>query len=131
MNSQSETVRQYVLERLENGEFRGGMRLPGSRKIAEATGVSRPVVQSALDTLVNEGLLRAVSRSGLYVDEAWTGRRICNCLRVYTTDAYLPWMPLLRKEIAENLPELHISHRCEEGSFEIVTTAVAQTYKSK
>ena len=65
MNIQSETVRKYVLERLEDGSFSAGMRLPGSRKIAEELNISRPVVQNALDTLVSEGILKAAQRSGL------------------------------------------------------------------
>ena len=127
MNRQSEAVRGYVLGNLENGIFRPGARLPGSRKIADLLGVSRPVVQSALDTLVNEGLLVSVSRSGLYVDENWTSRRIRACIRLYTHREFLPWLGMFGKEMAAVAPELHISTRCEEGAFEIVTTAVAQT----
>lgn len=127
MKTQSDTVRHYVLERLENSTFEPGMRLPGSRKISEELTISRPVVQNALDTLVNEGVLRSVSRSGLYVDSAWQSRRPRNTLRVYTTDEFLPWMTMFREEISKRIPELHISQRCEEGDFEIVTTATAQT----
>ena len=127
MNQQSETVRHYVLNNLEKDFFKADMRLPGSRKISEMLNISRPVVQNALDTLVNEGLLRSVSRSGLYVDSQWQTRRFRNSLRIYTSDEFLPWMPMLRSEMAEIAPELHISQRCEEGDFEIVTTATAQT----
>ena len=127
MQTQSDTVRHYVLERLENGTFEPGMRLPGSRKISEELTISRPVVQNALDTLVNEGVLRSVSRSGLYVDSAWQSRRPRNTLRVYTGDEFLPWMAMFREEISKRIPELYISQRCEEGDFEIVTTATAQT----
>jgi hypothetical protein len=48
-------------------------------------------------------------------------------LRIYTSDEFLPWMPLFREETARIIPELHITQRCEEGDFEIVTTATAQT----
>ncbi|MBQ7207142.1 MAG: GntR family transcriptional regulator [Lentisphaeria bacterium] len=127
MNKQSETVRKYVLENLESGVFQPGARLPGSRKIADHLGISRPVVQSALDTLVNEGLLVSVSRSGLYVDGDWTSRRIRACIKLYTHREFLPWLGMFEKEMASAAPELHISTCCEEGTFEIVTTAVAQT----
>ena len=70
MNTHSDTVRHYVLDKLENGTLDAGMRLPGSRKISDELNISRPVVQSALETLVTEGILRSVSRSGLYVDNA-------------------------------------------------------------
>ena len=127
MNTQSETVRHYVLGNLESGNFKIGMRLPGSRKISEMLNISRPVVQNALDTLVNEGILQSVSRSGLYVDDQWKNRRIRNSLRIYTTDDFLPWMPLFREEMIKLAPELHISQQCSEGDFEIITTATAQT----
>ena len=51
MNIQSETVRKYVLDRLEDGSFTSGMRLPGSRKISGELNISRPVVQSSLDSM--------------------------------------------------------------------------------
>ncbi|MBR4662865.1 MAG: GntR family transcriptional regulator, partial [Lentisphaeria bacterium] len=54
MNIQSETVRKYVLAHLEDGSFSPEKRLPGFRKIAEELNVSGPVVQNALNTLVNE-----------------------------------------------------------------------------
>ena len=127
MNIQSETVRQYVLDLLESGVFSGGMRLPGSRKLSEQLGISRPVVQSALDTMVNEGVLRSVSRSGLYVDEEWKSRRIRGCIKFYTNGTYLPWLERFRKDMKSILPELHVSTVCDEGVFEIVTTAIAQT----
>lgn len=128
MNIQSETVRKYILENLEEGVFKPGSRLPGSRKISETLDISRPVVQNVLDTLVNEGVLRSVARSGLYVDRDWVRRRIRNSLKIYTRDEYLPWMAMFRRYAQKELPELYITGRCEEGAFEIVTTALAQAH---
>ena len=71
MNIQSATVRKYVLEHLEDGSFSTGRRLPGFRKIADELKISCPVVQNALDKLVNEGILLAKPRSGLYVEPEW------------------------------------------------------------
>ena len=65
MNIQSETVRKYVLEHLEDGSFSPEKRLPGFRKIADELKISCPVVQNSLDKLVNEGNLLAKPRSGL------------------------------------------------------------------
>lgn len=126
-NTQSETVRKYVLDRLEDGRFTSGMRLPGSRKISEELNVCRPVVQSALDTLVNEGVLKAEQRSGLYVDPAWQHRRIRNCLHLYRKDTSLPWVAGFRAELGKRLPQLHVSQAFRESPFRIVTTAAAQT----
>lgn len=127
MNIQSETVRKYVLDRLEDGRFTSGRRLPGSRKISEELNISRPVVQNALDTLVNEGVLKAEQRSGLYVDPSWQYRRIQGCLHIYRKDTYLPWVAQLRTELGKQLPQLHISNSFQESPFRIVTTATAQT----
>ena len=78
-NIQSDAVRKYVLEHLENGSFFSGMRLPGFRRIADELNISGPIVQKSLDTLVNEGILRSEPRSGLYVEPEWQCRPIAFC----------------------------------------------------
>jgi len=127
MNIQSETVRKYVLNRLEDGSFTSGMRLPGSRKISEELNISRPVVQSALDTLVNEGILKAAQRSGLYVEPEWRQRQIRSSLLVFKSEKPLPWLELFRSELGGQLPELHISTQFRRCPLEIITTAGAQS----
>ena len=125
MNILPETVRKYVLNCLEDGTFREGKRLPGSRKISEKLNISRPVVQTALNMLVNEGILKAAMRSGLYVEENWKYRRIQGSLRIYTAKK-LPWLPMFRSELNRELPQLHISTEFSECPFEIITTGSAQ-----
>lgn len=127
MNIQSETVRKYVLDRLEDGSFTSGMRLPGSRKISEELNISRPVVQSALDTLVNEGILKAAQRSGLYVEPEWRQRQIRSSLLIFKSEKPLPWLELFRSELGGQLPELHISTQFRRCPLEIITTAGAQS----
>ena len=126
MNVKAETVRKYVLNCLEDGTFSEGMRLPGSWKISEKLNISRTVVQKALNTLVNEGILKAAPRSGLYVEENWKYRRIQGSLRIYTPNQ-LPWLPMFRAELKWDLPQLHISSAFRECPFEIITTSAAQT----
>ena len=125
MNILPETVRKYVLNCLEDGTFREGKRLPGSRKISEKLNISRPVVQTALNMLVNEGILKAAMRSGLYVEENWKYRRIQGSLHIYTSKK-LPWLPMFRSELNRELPQLHISTEFSECPFEIITTGSAQ-----
>lgn len=127
MNIQSETVRKYVLDRLEDGSFTSGMRLPGSRKISGELNISRPVVQSSLDTLVNEGILKAAQRSGLYVEPEWQHRQIRSSLLVFKSEKPLPWLELFRSELGGRLPELHITTRFQRCPLEIITTAGAQS----
>lgn len=121
----TEVVRKYVLNCLEDGTYTEGMRLPGSRKISEKLNISRTVVQKALNTLVNEGILKAALRSGLYVEEDWRYRRIQSSLRIYTQKK-LPWLPMFRAKLNRELPQLHISTEFSECPFEIITTSPAQ-----
>ncbi|KRE96765.1 transcriptional regulator [Frateuria sp. Soil773] len=50
-----------------SGRFQAGARLPGSRSMAVALGVSRTVVLMAYDQLESEGYLESQSGSGTYV----------------------------------------------------------------
>ena len=127
MNIQSETVRKYVLEHLEDGSFSPGKRLPGFRKIADELNISCPVVQNALDKLVNEGILLARPRSGLYVEPEWQYREIRGSLRVYPTGHPLPWMEKFCAEMEKELPQLHVSTRFQRCPLEITTTMPAQS----
>jgi len=52
---------------IESGRFQVGARLPGSRSMAVALGVSRTVVLMAFDQLEGEGYLASQSGSGTYV----------------------------------------------------------------
>lgn len=125
MNNPSETVRKFMLDQLESGRFAPGKRLPGSRKIAEELNISRPVVKNALDTMVNEGILKAAERSGLYVENEWQDRQIRGSLRVFTSDP-LPWLDMFQSEMAKIQPGLHITTRFRSCPLEITTTVFAQ-----
>ena len=52
---------------IDSGRFQVGARLPGSRSMAVALGVSRTVVLMAFDQLESEGYLESRSGSGTYV----------------------------------------------------------------
>ncbi len=127
MNIQSETVRKYVLEHLEDGSFSPEKRLPGFRKIADELKISCPVVQNALDKLVNEGILLAKPRSGLYVEPEWQYREIRGSLRFFRTGHTIPWLEKFREEMSRELPQLHISTRFQRCPLEITTTMPAQS----
>ena len=127
MNIQSETVRRYVLAHLEDGSFSPEKRLPGFRKIADELKISCPVVQNSLDKLVNEGILLAKPRSGLYVEPNWRFRRIRGTLHIYKSEKPLPWLETFRTELCGQLPQLHISTQFLHGPLEIITTADAQS----
>lgn len=78
MKDRSIQIRNYILDLLESGKLQGGEKLPGARKIAEDLNCSFTQVQGVVESLVQCGVLKAVPRSGTYVDEEWT-RRILPC----------------------------------------------------
>jgi ABC-type glycerol-3-phosphate transport system substrate-binding protein len=128
---QTNKVRKYILDNLESGSFNAGSKIPGSRELSELLDVSRPIVQNSLDTLVNEGVLKSFQRKGLYVDEVWKSRCLPKTLHVYTSFDFLPWMCFFQTEMSRLLPELHITNKCVEGAFEILTTAIAQSQRDE
>lgn len=52
---------------LETGEYREGMRLPSERQLAEHFGVQRGTIRSALQILLDKGILVSKERSGYFV----------------------------------------------------------------
>ena len=64
-------------QRIENGVFPAGMRLPSEPLLATQLGVSRATLREALRSLESEGRLRRTWGSGTYVAER---RRLANSL---------------------------------------------------
>lgn len=62
---------------IDGGRFQVGARLPGSRSMAVALGVSRTVVLMAFDQLESEGYLESQSGSGTYVSARPAGVSAC------------------------------------------------------
>lgn len=56
-----------IAEKVENGTYGPGQRLPGERDLAEEYGVSRPTIREAMIALEIRGLVEARHGSGLYV----------------------------------------------------------------
>ncbi|UOO81533.1 FadR family transcriptional regulator [Uruburuella testudinis] len=63
----SEQILAVLEERIVSGEYPVGSKLPPERKLAEAFGVSRPSVRSALKMLVARDMLEARQGDGYYV----------------------------------------------------------------
>jgi GntR family transcriptional regulator/MocR family aminotransferase len=57
-----------IRQDIDSGRFQAGARLPGSRSMAVALGVSRTVVLMAYDQLEGEGYLASQTGSGTYVN---------------------------------------------------------------
>ncbi len=69
---------------IESGALAAGARLPSKRAFAKHLGVSVVTVEGALDQLVAEGYVRAVPRSGFYVQEI--GANLASFSRVSTRE---------------------------------------------
>ncbi|MHA6288160.1 aminotransferase-like domain-containing protein [Maricaulis sp. CAU 1757] len=67
--SLQEQIRRSVMAAIADAVFRPGRRLPSSRKLADALGLSRNTVFLAYQQLIAEGHLEARERSGIYVAE--------------------------------------------------------------
>ena len=74
MENKNMQVRNHVLDLLESGSLSGQGKLPGARELAARLGISLLTVQNALETLVNEGVLRVIPRQGTFADPAWENR---------------------------------------------------------
>lgn len=60
-------VKRYVLDRIENGEWKEGDAIPGEEALAREFGVSRMTVNRAIRELSDEQIVERVQGSGTYV----------------------------------------------------------------
>jgi GntR family transcriptional regulator len=60
-------LREILRSRIDDGEFIPGSAIPSESELANAYSLHRLTVRSAIDTLVNEGLLKPVQGKGVYV----------------------------------------------------------------
>ncbi|GAB4479818.1 MAG: GntR family transcriptional regulator [Anaerolineales bacterium] len=64
----TQQIREQIWERVRRGEFDANGRLPGEDQLALEFNVSRATIHSALDQLVNQGLLIRRHGDGTYVN---------------------------------------------------------------
>ena len=64
----SDRVYGDIVERILQGEYAEGDRLPSETKLAEMNQVSRPIVREALSRLREDGLVRSQRGAGSYVE---------------------------------------------------------------
>ncbi|GLC78893.1 GntR family transcriptional regulator [Lacrimispora brassicae] len=60
-------LREVVRSKIEEGEYAPGTAIPSENVLAGTYGINRLTVRSAIDALVNEGLLKRVQGKGVYV----------------------------------------------------------------
>lgn len=76
-------LRNFLLDRLEGGEWKAGDKLPGARQLAQEAGCSFTYMQSVLEGLVQHGVLVSVSRSGTYVGESWKTQLLPDTVKLF------------------------------------------------
>lgn len=60
-------LREIVRDKIETGEYAPCTALPSENELADEYATNRQTVRNAIDTLVNEGLLRRVAGKGVFV----------------------------------------------------------------
>lgn len=73
-------VENSIREKIENGEWKVGQKLPTEPELCQFFGVSRTTIRQAVDSLVSAGLLAKKQGSGTYVTQATTARNHLNFL---------------------------------------------------
>ena len=114
-------VREHILGGLESGELAGGDKLPGAREFSERIGVSLAIVQSAFTSLVREGILESVSRSGTFVRHDWRERILPGSFV-----SFRRFWPNLIGEFREAIPGIEPLNSFEKGKFEVRATLDVQ-----
>ena len=66
--------KEYLLDRIERGEFEPGQRLPSEREFCDQFGVSRITIRQALSELMRDGLVQSVPGKGTFVARKQEGR---------------------------------------------------------
>lgn len=60
-------IAEQILQSIRNGEYKKGDKLPSEKRIAELTGVGRPVIREALSALHIVGIIKTKVGDGSYV----------------------------------------------------------------
>ncbi len=62
-------VKEYILSRIQSGEYPPKSKIPTENELVELLGVSRPTVRQALDSLTQAGYLMRIKGCGTFVKE--------------------------------------------------------------
>jgi hypothetical protein len=118
------TARNHIINLLESGQFKDGEKLPGARELCTSIDASFVMVQTALASLVREGVIESVPRRGTFVCPGWRDRILRDSMVVYKTT--WSWLGGLKEILSRKMPELHIREQFKSGTFELRTTIAMQ-----
>ncbi|MEI3038069.1 MAG: extracellular solute-binding protein [Victivallales bacterium] len=124
MKDKVSQVCDYLLDRIESGEFSAGEPIPSARKIGKEVNASFAMILQAVNALSGAGILHCVNRQGSMVQPDWDKRLMPNHFVLF--NPRLPWIPGFRKLVEEKLPEMRLCSRFRYGMFEVRTTLPLQ-----
>ena len=124
MKDKVSQVCDYILDRIESGEFPAGGPIPSARKIGREVNASFAMILQAVNALSGAGILHCVNRQGSMVQPDWNKRLMPNHFVLFNSK--LPWVPGFRKLIEKKLPEMRLCSQFQKGMFEIRTTLPLQ-----
>jgi possible transcriptional regulator len=78
-----EGIREDLLEKILNNTYKLHEKIPKELDLAEQYGVSRPTVRQAIQSLVNEGYLERIKRSGTFVRQKKINQEFTHMIRSY------------------------------------------------
>ena len=122
MSDKLQTAREYILRKIENGELRGGDKLPAAREYSDEIGVSLAITQMAFTSLVRDGILTSVPRQGTYIRADWPQRILPDSFQTFRP----VWKNVLADLLREAVPSVRVCDKFREGAYEIVPTWTAQ-----
>ena len=129
MKDKISQVRDYLLDRIESGEYPAGSSIPSARKLGESIDASFAMILQAVNALAGAGILHCVSRQGSVVRPDWQERLMPNHFVLFNPS--LPWIPGFRKLFEARLPDLRFCTEFQRGVFEIRTTIPLQMRRSE
>jgi len=129
MKDKVSQVCDYILDRLESGEYRAGEAIPSARKIEKEVDASFAMIQHAVTTLAQAGILHCVNRQGSIVRENWRDGLLPGNLVLF--DPCRPWVSGFRELLQKRLPDLRLSTGFSRGMFELRTTLYVQQYRDE
>ncbi len=129
MKDKISQVRDYLLDRIESGEYPAGSPIPSARKLGESIDASFAMILQAVNALAGAGILHCVSRQGSVVRPDWQERLMPNHFVLFNPS--LPWIPGFRKLFEARLPDLRFCTEFQRGVFEIRTTIPLQMRRSE
>ncbi|MFA6292392.1 MAG: extracellular solute-binding protein [Victivallales bacterium] len=124
MQDKTSIIRDHILTKLESGALRCGDKLPGAREIASETKISFLMVQKALATLTQEGLLRTEARRGTYLADNLSNLPLHNCISSFYSR--YPWFSGFKELLGSRMPSIKIMKYDFNCLFEMRVTLDSQ-----